>query len=836
MEKTVDKPPAKKTLVVNLFAGPGAGKTTCAWLIAGELKKKNLVVEYVPEYAKELVWDGKLDLLNGSYAHQMQVSTEQNHRVERLLGKVDVVVTDSPVLLGAEYAKERPGEVAVWCMQQHKSHHNFNLFIQRGQHYEKEGRTQDLAESRAIDKAIRTTLDEKGIFYGLYGHERLPIVVSNIQTTLGKLQKSKNIEKKKEGVIMATPTYTIYQLKDGEETRDYRFRSHDNLTRDGLAVNLDNYNQVYSAPLTATDTLDTIYEKFNIEHPEDFTGHSLSVSDVVVLHQGDTATAHYVDSFGFTEIPGFVHDNAHQPGQKEWSEPANTPEPAKYGHFYYDNDYLFTVTGEAAAQEVGQELASHARNAGYAWSDSGTMYLTEEKQTALSDLSSADKSRTAYIPFTNELLETHLKEFDALHAAAESRRERASKVIESAAPNNLPLSSKEAFSRSMADLQAMNEEKARQERRPAAQSVAQSTTPELGKDKITEKFWQETSDPLTREWRNSLNDKEKGIVSLMDAQYAMEKPQLDSGKQRLFIDMDGTLAVFAPQKLETLLEKGYFANLEPMQRTVDAAKMLATNPDIEVYIMSSVLSDSKYAIQEKNEWLDKNLPEIPTARRIYPVCGTDKKDYVPSGIRKDDVLWDDYTVNLASWEPPAKGVKLLNGINHTQGTWEGDRISYAKPPEEIANNVLEIMQGKTKVHDEKPSKEQVDLLTRMDNYNPENRKQFSVGDELSDRVLGRFEDEFQVLREKMLEKTPEEILDGAYKYATYEDIKTDIEKRICTSELEVEQLQKLEKTSLGELYDRHLNQGGKAVEGLVMGFVGGKALQAGKNEFQPSME
>ena len=82
----------KSTLVVNLYAGPGAGKTTCAWLVAGELKKLGVVTEYVPEYAKELVWDDRTDLLDGSYKNQTAVLAEQNRRIERLRGKVEKIL------------------------------------------------------------------------------------------------------------------------------------------------------------------------------------------------------------------------------------------------------------------------------------------------------------------------------------------------------------------------------------------------------------------------------------------------------------------------------------------------------------------------------------------------------------------------------------------------------------------------------------------------------------------------------------------------------------------------------------------------------------------------
>lgn len=89
----------RATMVVNLYGGPGAGKTTAAWELAAELKKQGVVTEYVPEYAKELVWDDRLDLLDGSAEHQRAILREQKRRLERLRGKVDIIVTDSPVLL-----------------------------------------------------------------------------------------------------------------------------------------------------------------------------------------------------------------------------------------------------------------------------------------------------------------------------------------------------------------------------------------------------------------------------------------------------------------------------------------------------------------------------------------------------------------------------------------------------------------------------------------------------------------------------------------------------------------------------------------------------------------
>ena len=122
-------------------------------------------------------------------------------------------------------------------------------------------------------------------------------------------------------------SFSIYQLKGGNETLDYRFEPLDSIHRNGLSVKPENYELVYEAPLTAKDDLESIYTRFNVDRPADFTGHSLSVSDIVVLHQGGKDTAHYCDRAGFSEVPEFL-----QPAQKsrEITERIQTPR----GSFY----------------------------------------------------------------------------------------------------------------------------------------------------------------------------------------------------------------------------------------------------------------------------------------------------------------------------------------------------------------------------------------------------------------------------------------------------------------------------------------------------------------------
>ena len=122
-------------------------------------------------------------------------------------------------------------------------------------------------------------------------------------------------------------SFSIYQLKGGNETLDYRFEPLDSIHRNGLSVKPENYELVYEAPLTTKDNLESIYTRFNVDRPADFTGHSLSVSDIVVLHQNGKDTAHYCDRAGFSEVPEFL-----QPAQKsrEITERIQTPR----GSFY----------------------------------------------------------------------------------------------------------------------------------------------------------------------------------------------------------------------------------------------------------------------------------------------------------------------------------------------------------------------------------------------------------------------------------------------------------------------------------------------------------------------
>ena len=102
--------------------------------------------------------------------------------------------------------------------------------------------------------------------------------------------------------------FGIYQITDRDPEHDYRFMGLDFVQKKGVTVSRANYDLIYAAPLTNKDTLEAIFERFNIQRPADFTGHSLSVSDVVVLNDGSTVKAYYVDSIGFAELPEFFKE------------------------------------------------------------------------------------------------------------------------------------------------------------------------------------------------------------------------------------------------------------------------------------------------------------------------------------------------------------------------------------------------------------------------------------------------------------------------------------------------------------------------------------------------
>ena len=181
----------------------------------------------------------------------------------------------------------------------------------------------DPAEVKAaLEDPGKSRVDEMLAFAEKAEREYAAEAAAYVQTPAAIVEQARAVQDR-----AAENSFSIYQLKGGNETLDYRFEPLDSIHRNGLSVKPENYELVYEAPLTEKDNLESIYTRFNVDRPADFTGHSLAVSDIVVLHQDGKDTAHYCDRAGFSEVPEFL-----QPAQKsrKITERIQTPR----GSFY----------------------------------------------------------------------------------------------------------------------------------------------------------------------------------------------------------------------------------------------------------------------------------------------------------------------------------------------------------------------------------------------------------------------------------------------------------------------------------------------------------------------
>ena len=180
-------------------------------------------------------------------------------------------------------------------------------------------------------------------------------LITEIEGHFTELQQQRQAEQEQ------GDTFSIYQLKRGDETRDLRFEPYDRLQATGHAIDRANYELIYTAPLTPDTSLEDIYTRFNIDHPVDFKGHSLSVSDIVVLHRDGRDAAHYVDSIGYREVPEFFKEQGRQltPDELKTGETVKTPrgtfyvtamsreqmEVAGYGLHHQSEDGKYLIMG-----------------------------------------------------------------------------------------------------------------------------------------------------------------------------------------------------------------------------------------------------------------------------------------------------------------------------------------------------------------------------------------------------------------------------------------------------------------------------------------------------------
>lgn len=150
----------RRMQVINFFGGPGTGKSTSAAGLFYRMKMLGKDVELVTEVAKDYVWSGHLEMFN----NQILVTAQQYERIRRLEGKLDFVVTDSPILLGVHYAPEGYFEgYEDLVYQVFNSFDNMNIFVKRTKKYNPIGRTQTECEAIAIDADIKRILNKYDI-------------------------------------------------------------------------------------------------------------------------------------------------------------------------------------------------------------------------------------------------------------------------------------------------------------------------------------------------------------------------------------------------------------------------------------------------------------------------------------------------------------------------------------------------------------------------------------------------------------------------------------------------------------------------------------------------
>lgn len=166
--KTKAKAEPISTLVINLYGGPGSGKSTLMAGLFAYLKNRNVNCEMAPEYAKEKVWEGSYRILE----NQIYVFAKQHHRINRLLGSVSVVITDSPLLLSLYYGGNKSRYFNELVHDEYLKLKNMDVFVRRCKPYNPKGRRQTKKQAVEIDTCLRRILRDNALSYvEVFGEE-----------------------------------------------------------------------------------------------------------------------------------------------------------------------------------------------------------------------------------------------------------------------------------------------------------------------------------------------------------------------------------------------------------------------------------------------------------------------------------------------------------------------------------------------------------------------------------------------------------------------------------------------------------------------------------------
>lgn len=176
-----------RTIVINLIGGPCSGKSTIASGVFCELKKMGINSELALEFAKDKVWEESFRTMDD----QIYIFAKQYHKIWRLNGKVNVIVTDSPLPISLHYMKDESEYFDKLVVEQYNKFDNLMFFIERGEEYQTEGRMQTLDEAKKIDESIKSLMEKYHIpFCSIPQKDAMNIIVGAV---LGRLERNEEI-------------------------------------------------------------------------------------------------------------------------------------------------------------------------------------------------------------------------------------------------------------------------------------------------------------------------------------------------------------------------------------------------------------------------------------------------------------------------------------------------------------------------------------------------------------------------------------------------------------------------------------------------------------------
>jgi hypothetical protein len=173
-----------KPIVINMFAGPGTGKSTTSAAVFSLLKMHGVNAELITEFAKDLTWEKR----HMTMSNQYYIWGKQHHRMWRIKDQVEVMVTDSPLLLGLIYGEDNPDCFNATVLHSFNEFNNMNYFLMRVKEYNPKGRVQSETKAKELDNEISTMLVENNIRFKIAGasYEGVNDITNRVLRKLGK--------------------------------------------------------------------------------------------------------------------------------------------------------------------------------------------------------------------------------------------------------------------------------------------------------------------------------------------------------------------------------------------------------------------------------------------------------------------------------------------------------------------------------------------------------------------------------------------------------------------------------------------------------------------------